>query len=123
MTDPRRVGSALAASTRLSDEDARRVLVRSSLPAVVEPERCASVDWQLAFFIPFEVLERHVGALGPLGRQPWRANLYKCGDKTSHPHWASWAPLDARNFHLPQCFGTLDFEAPPAADARSVESA
>ena len=47
-------------------------------------------------------------------RQEWRANLYKCGDETSHPHWAAWSPVDALNFHLPRCFGTLRFEAPPA---------
>ena len=115
VTDPRRVGGTLAASTRLAADDARRVEVRSSLPSRIEPERCDAVDWQLAFFIPLAVLERHVGALGPLGGQAWRCNLYKCGDKTSHPHWASWAPLDARNFHLPHCFGTLDFEAGPQA--------
>lgn len=113
VTDPRRVGGALAASTRLAADDAFRVAVRSSLPSRVEPERADAVDWQLAFFIPLAVLERYVGALGPLGGQAWRGNLYKCGDNTSHPHWASWAPLDARNFHLPHCFGTLEFEAGP----------
>ncbi|MEW6117215.1 MAG: carbohydrate-binding family 9-like protein, partial [Nitrospirota bacterium] len=40
----------------------------------------------------------------------WRANFYKCGDATSHPHWASWAPVEALNFHLPHCFGTICFE-------------
>jgi len=116
VTDPRRVGGALAASTRLGEDDARRVQMRSSLPPLVEPERRDPVDWQLTFFIPLGVLERYVGPLGPLGGQAWRANLYKCGDLTSHPHWASWAPLDARNFHLPHCFGTLEFEAgPPGA--------
>ena len=89
---------------------------RSSLPALVEPELRDPVEWQLAFYIPLAVLERYLGALGPLGGQSWRANLYKCGDKTSHPHWASWAPLAARNFHLPECFGALDFEPRTGAD-------
>jgi hypothetical protein len=114
VTDPRRVGGALAAASRLDDADAARVLARSSLPAVVEPELDAEVDWQLAFFVPLAVLERRLGPLGALGGQAWRANLYKCGDKTSHPHWASWAPIDERNFHLPHCFGVLEFEAEPA---------
>jgi hypothetical protein len=118
VTDPRRVGGVLAACTRLSDADARSVLARSSLPAIVEPELGSPVVWQLAFFIPLPVLELYLGALGPLAGQSWRANLYKCADKTSHPHWASWAPLDARNFHLPHCFGTLEFEAWPAAGER-----
>jgi hypothetical protein len=111
VTDHRRVPGGLAASTRLGEDEARTVLVRSSQPRVVDPEIEAPLDWQLAFFIPLQLLERYVGGLGPLADQAWRANLYKCGDRTSHPHWASWSPLDERNFHLPRCFGTLYFEA------------
>ena len=80
--------------------------VRSTLPRVIEPEIDGPVDWQLAFFIPTALLEKFVGPIGPLAGQEWRANLYKCGDRTSHPHWASWSPVDALNFHLPHCFGT-----------------
>jgi hypothetical protein len=76
---------------------------------VVEPEVEGPLTWQLAFFVPVALLERYVGPIGPLAGQEWRANLYKCGDGTSHPHWASWSPVDALNFHLPHCFGTLRF--------------
>jgi hypothetical protein len=86
------------------------VEIRSSLPRRVEPEVAEPLTWQLAFWIPRGVLERYVGGLGPLAGQVWRANAYKCGDLTSHPHWASWAPLDGRNFHLPHCFGSLRLE-------------
>jgi hypothetical protein len=105
------VAGGLAAATPLGREQAARVRVRSSLPAVVLPEVSSPLEWQLAFEIPLVVVERYVGKLGPLAGQAWRGNLYKCGDRTSHPHWASWAPLDERNFHLPRCFGTLRFEA------------
>jgi hypothetical protein len=47
--------------------------------------------------------------LGPMSSQSWRDNFYKCGDQTSHPHWASWSPVDDLNFHLPRCFGTICF--------------
>jgi hypothetical protein len=42
----------------------------------------------------------------------WKANFYKCADKTSHPHWLTWSPVDypTPKFHLPQFFGTLEFE-------------
>ncbi len=110
VTDHRRVPGGFAAFTRLSEEDGRGVGVRSTLPLRVDPEIEAPVDWQLAFFIPVDLLESHVGPLGPLAGQAWRANLYKCGDKTSHPHWVSWSPVDSLNFHLPHCFGTLRFE-------------
>jgi hypothetical protein len=111
ITDHRRVPGGFAGFKSLGEDAGRSVLVRSSQPSVVDPEVEAPLDWQLGFFIPLELLERHVGGLAPLAGQTWRANLYKCGDRTSHPHWASWSPLDARNFHLPECFGMLSFEA------------
>ncbi|WP_165041030.1 carbohydrate-binding family 9-like protein [Dysgonomonas sp. ZJ709] len=41
-----------------------------------------------------------------------RANLYKCGDDLSKPHFLSWNPINNENpnFHLPNFFGFLDFE-------------
>ena len=113
ITDHRRVPGGFAAFTPLAEAEGRLVQVRSSLPRRVDPEVAEPLAWQLAFFVPGAVLERYVGALGPLGGQTWRANAYKCGDLTSHPHWASWAALDARNFHQPQCFGSLRFEGTP----------
>ena len=38
-----------------------------------------------------------------------RANVYKCGDRTSHPHWMSWNPVRTLNFHAPDEFGQLIF--------------
>jgi len=110
ITDHRRTPDGFAAFTRLTEEDGRLVGVRSSLPRVVDPEVDGPLDWELAFFVPFPLLEKYVGPIGSLAGQRWRANLYKCGDGTSHPHWASWSPVDALNFHLPRCFGTLVFE-------------
>lgn len=111
VTDERRTSEGFAAFRRLTAEEGRQVLLRGSLPPVVEPEIDAPTDWELAFFVPTAVLEGCVGPVGPLAGQEWRANLYKCGDGTSHPHWAAWSPVDALNFHLPRCFGTLRFEA------------
>jgi hypothetical protein len=109
VTDSRRVPGGFAAFTRLTEEDGRQVLARASLPPVVDPEIKEPVTWQLAFFVPTALLEKYVGPIGPLGGQVWRGNLYKCGDRTSHPHWAAWSPVDELNFHLPRCFGTLRF--------------
>jgi hypothetical protein len=41
----------------------------------------------------------------------WRANFYKCGHDTSHPHRGAWSPVDELNYHLPRCFGRLGFAA------------
>jgi hypothetical protein len=110
VTDERRTKHGFAAFRKLTPEEGRKVLVRSSLPPIVDPEIDAPVEWELAFFLPTAVLEGCVGPIGPLAGQEWRANLYKCGDETSHPHWAAWSPVDALNFHLPRCFGVLRFE-------------
>jgi len=110
ITDHRRTSDGFAAFTPLTEEDGGLVAVRSSLSRVVDPEVQDPLDWELAFFVPISLLEKYVGPIGPLGGQTWRANLYKCGDETSHPHWASWSAVDALNFHLPACFGTLAFE-------------
>ena len=79
------------------------------MPAVVDPEITAKKTWQLVFRIPFALLAQYSGSLSIEKGAVWRANFYKCGDETSHPHWASWRPVDALNFHLPRCFGYLQF--------------
>ena len=93
----------------LQEEDRKQIQICCSLPAVVEPEITEDTDWVLEFFIPFAVLEKYAGPLGDIRGQVWRSNFYKCGDKTSHPHWASWSPVDEMSFHLPRCFGTIIF--------------
>ena len=68
VTDHRRTPDGFAAFTRLTEEDGRRVAVRSTLPPVIEPEIDGPVDWQLAFFIPTALLEKFVGHDRPAGR-------------------------------------------------------
>ncbi|MDD6236825.1 MAG: carbohydrate-binding family 9-like protein, partial [Clostridiales bacterium] len=38
-----------------------------------------------------------------------RGNFYKCGDKTKHPHFGMWNPINNEfpDFHLPQFFGRI----------------
>ena len=101
----------LADYVNLSAEDGESVRRFHSMPCVVEPEVAEPADWVLEFAIPLKLLEKYVGPLGNVSGQEWRANFYKCGDQTSHPHWASWSPVSALNFHLPECFGTIKFQA------------
>lgn len=92
-----------------SDDACRRVGIYHSLPAVVDPELTQPTQWSLEFAVPFALLEGY-GCDVPLGPgATWHANFYKCGDATSHPHWAAWSPVDELNFHLPRCFGKLEF--------------
>lgn len=108
------------------------IKVHSSLPRRIEQEISEPVLWTLSFFIPFALFEHYLGPLtsvaadvsrrnssnpkraptdvgGYLAGQIWRGNFYKCADESSHPHWASWSPVDEFNFHRPNCFGTIRF--------------
>lgn len=77
--------------------------------------------WDLLLEIPFRVLG--------LTRRPERirANFYKCGDRTSFPHYVSWNPVLSEKpcFHLPEFFGELRFgetESCPDNDAGNPNS-
>jgi hypothetical protein len=108
--DPERVPGGFKKYTRLPPEIGQKIEVRSSLSKVVDPEIVEPVTWQLNFLVPFDVFVHYAGPLGKVAGQSWRGNFYKCGDESSHPHWASWAPVDEFNFHLPRCFGTIKFQ-------------
>ena len=108
ITDPARVPGGFKEFVLIPEEDGKRIDVYHSMPRVIEPEVAEPTVWLLEFFIPFSLLEKYTGPIDT-GRE-WRANFYKCGDETSHPHWASWSPVDELNFHLPRCFGTLGFK-------------
>jgi hypothetical protein len=109
VTNPARVNGRLQEFVPLTEADNGRILRIASLPAVVEPEILQPLVWYLEFSIPFSVLAKYAGPLGAVLGQIWRANFYKCGNETSHPHWLSWMPLAERNFHDPSSFGKLKF--------------
>ena len=109
ITDCRRTADGFAGWQPLTPEEGGRIAVQSTLPSVVEPEITAPRTWQLAFRIPLDVMAHYTGPLTVAAGDVWRANLYKCGDETSQPHWAAWQPVDTLNFHLPPCFGRLRF--------------
>ena len=58
-----------------------------------------------------DVMAPFVDSLAPLDGRTMRANFYKCGDNTSHPHWGAWNSIgDELNFHQPAQFVLLKFE-------------
>lgn len=82
----------------------------SSLGTEPFGERCGRQEWRLTVTIPAGALFRHPTA-------SWhglhlRANLYKCGDALSQPHYLSFAPIrtPAPDFHRPEFFTDLIFE-------------
>lgn len=106
------IGSLLA-TKHVSRHDSRprtpdelaRILRHSSLPHQpfdISDEVCS---WRVAMLIPFDL----IGIGGELP-ETLRANFYKCGDKTAHPHFLSWNPIGTErpDFHRPEYFGELD---------------
>ena len=111
IVNPERTPGGFKEYTKLPIEQGQTIQVRSSLPGVVEPERAEPLTWALKFFVPFVLFERYTVPVGELPGQGWRGNFFKCAQEVSHPHWASWAPVDEFNFHRPACFGHLRFVA------------
>jgi hypothetical protein len=107
ITNPEREGDWFKEFVKVPAGLGQTIRARSSLPLRIEPEIPEPVVWTLNFFIPFTLFEHYVGPLGALPGQVWRGNFFKCAEENSHPHWASWSPVDEFNFHRPNCFGSL----------------
>jgi len=96
----------------LAESDCAKIEIYHSQPKIVEPEKTEPTTWVVEYKIPFDILEGYAdvkkAALGVI----WYANFYKCGDRTSHPHWLTWSLVDKPEltFHKPTCFGTILFE-------------
>ncbi len=121
--DPARAKNGLFKKYReVPAEIAKQVRIHHSMPPVTLREIQEPVQWQIAFFAPFAMFEHFIGSLPKPHLQPWRGNFFKCGDETSHPHWASWAPIgEVLRFHQPDRFENLEF-APPVSLAKRKRS-
>jgi len=98
--------------TPISDSDCDKVEIFHTEPKIVEPEKQKPTTWVIEYRLPIDILEKYCSVTRPAPGVIWRANFYKCADKTSHPHWLTWSVVDypEPNFHLPQFFGTLEFK-------------
>lgn len=111
MIDSTRVNDGNARSVSVSPDEGALVEISPTLKAPIDPGTPTPITWSLAARIPYRIFKPYVGTVSVTPGDQWRANLYKCGDKTPRPHWASWAPIgDELNFHVPEYFGTLKFE-------------
>jgi hypothetical protein len=96
----------------LPKSECGRIKTAHSLPRIVDPEIELPVTWTVEYRIPIDLLEKYCRVTTPAPYVTWRVNFYKCADKTSRPHWLTWAPVNSPkpNFHLPRSFGILEFE-------------
>ena len=65
--------------------------------------------WEAEYRIPVSFLRKYYPAFECAGIL--RANLYKCGDKTVHPHYLAWNAVNTPtpDFHRPEYFGEMVF--------------
>ena len=108
--DHRRTPEGFADFTPVAAEEAAKMRIYHSLPSRVDPEIQEPVEWYLEYGIPLSLFEAYIGEAPRPAGERWRGNFYKCGDETSHPHWACWSPIgEELNFHCPEHFGVLQF--------------
>lgn len=95
----------------ITPEDFDRMQVFHSEEKIIKPERKTPTTWIVEYQLPFDFLNKYTQVVMPKAGVKWRANLYKCADATSKPHWLTWSVINMPkpNFHVPDFFGTLEF--------------
>ncbi len=96
----------------LTSQQLEQIEIATSLPRlIIEPEIKEPLTWILEYRLPLKTLEDYCNLTKPAPGVKWKANFYKCADKTSHPHWLTWSHIDKPqpDFHRPEYFGTLEF--------------
>lgn len=87
-----------------------QVEIRSTLTGPILDEIATPVAWRVAMKVPIEL----IAAYAPKHQRfegSWKGNFFKCGDKTSHPHWAAWSDIGEKlRFHQPDRFGAIVFD-------------
>lgn len=68
--------------------------------------------WTIEYKIPFEFIKDFFKDFEVKSGKTIKANFSKCGDKTSVPHFGTWAKIETENpaFHVPQFFNEIMFE-------------
>jgi len=111
ITDATRKGDGFEHYVEVAKALADAIPVHASLPKRVDPEITEPTTWTVSYRIPKALLEAHAGPIPTLHDLHSRGNLYKCADDSSHPHWASWAPIGKKlDFHQPEKFAPIRFE-------------
>jgi hypothetical protein len=76
-----------------------------------DPRRCAD-GWEIFYRIPWDFVRLFFPGYVPSSGRELRANCFKCGDLTPHPHYMSWNPCTSEtpDFHQPRDFGRMILE-------------
>lgn len=90
-------------------ENRKRLIIPEYRRLLSLTSRIDSDGWSLSYQIPLSFLKNLIGHFSLESGDEMKANFYKCGDKTDHPHYGCWATIDrpTPDFHVPESFGTL----------------
>lgn len=92
-------------STKLSESEIQSIKRYASCGTRPFEEMEGLFAWNVIVAIPLTLLKVDLQN-SPVHLQ---GNFYKCGDKTSMPHYLSWTPIDtpSPDFHRPEFFGDI----------------
>ena len=108
ITDHTRTKNLFKEYTVIEKTDLELIKIDSKFKKIIKEE--ISSTWYIKAFIPFDFFAKYAKSFTtPEIGETWSGNFYKCGDKTSHPHWGAWQEVPELNFHLPKSFGKLIF--------------
>ena len=98
---------AARSRTRADASVINKIRKKSTLGPGPFDVRTGDFNYEIVMAIPAEAFYRH--DLKFEKGMAFRANFYKCGDKTPEMHFLSWNPIevDSPNFHLPEFFGEV----------------
>ena len=90
----------------------KEILIATTLSGPIPVEMVPPVVWVVEYSLPIHILSSYGKTIQPAAGISWRANFYKCADKSSHPHWLTWSKVNypKPRFHLPEFFGYLVFQ-------------
>ena len=97
------IGTGRNDRTRLIVEDQQAMF--SPIPQITDD------SWSITYKIPFAFIQRFFPAFSPCSGLQFRANFFKCGHCTPHPHYLTWNLCNSHtpSFHSPNDFGLLIF--------------
>lgn len=96
------------ADKQKASDDIMALIERSSTLGSQLPMSVDKAQWELVVKVPVKGFFRHPSLRLHKGFS-FRANFYKCGDKTKVPHFVSWNPIATAepSFHQPAYFGKV----------------
>lgn len=99
------IGANRHSRVSLDADNLSKIVRYPSLNPNDPPAEGSQCDWSLTVGIPLDLIGLASGAR-------FRCNFYKCGDKTTIPHYVSWAPINipAPDFHRPEYFAEIELE-------------